>query len=351
MDNKGKYKIQFNYELGKLFDFLIAIESGYNNGKQPNNSILEKRNIIPDPIIGEFFDKIWESSDDKTIGLSIFFTKKDDMLSYCFENFINKLKDIGNIQIFIEEFFSINHIVNLLMFYESSSKSNEYYEEILSNKENLIKKINSFDISEKMKWELIVYITSPEIVNDCLKELFFEIADKIELLYQEQTDLINAIKKSIIQKNTKNIDEFFLFNDFPILKREIDDTVAMTISVSLLHEILILCYPYNYILGINYMKLVENKNIDYEILQLYNRIKSISDIHRLKLLILLKDKEINSGELATDIGLANSTTSYHLDLLSFQRLLNKKKNGKNIAYTANKKAILELIEEIKELLT
>ena len=103
MKTESKFKITYNRDVGKLFDFLIAIENGFNNNKLPNPKYISKHDLIADPYIEELFNEIWEVANVDTLGLALFFTRRGDDYCYCFVTYISKVYEIGDIKSFIKE--------------------------------------------------------------------------------------------------------------------------------------------------------------------------------------------------------------------------------------------------------
>lgn len=66
-------------------------------------------------------------------------------------------------------------------------------------------------------------------------------------------------------------------------------------------------------------------------------LKAISEINRIRILMMLSKKELCVCEITTILGLNTSTVSSHLSVLKNSGLIEDKKNGKWINYNINHK--------------
>lgn len=76
-----------------------------------------------------------------------------------------------------------------------------------------------------------------------------------------------------------------------------------------------------------------------------NRVfKAINDPTRREILELLKEKDLNAGEIADHFNISKPSISHHLDLLKQADLVISEKNGQFIYYSLNRTVIEELIQ-------
>lgn len=79
-----------------------------------------------------------------------------------------------------------------------------------------------------------------------------------------------------------------------------------------------------------------NKRLTEAYADLAKFLRIIGDNNRLKILCLLKDKELYVDELSCNLGLAQNLISSHLKILTAFNLLNIRKVGKKNYYHTNK---------------
>ena len=67
--------------------------------------------------------------------------------------------------------------------------------------------------------------------------------------------------------------------------------------------------------------------------------KAVGDPHRLKIIQLLAEQELNAGELLQSIDIVQSTLSHHMKCLVESGIVNARRNGKWTCYTLNPEVI------------
>jgi ArsR family transcriptional regulator len=67
--------------------------------------------------------------------------------------------------------------------------------------------------------------------------------------------------------------------------------------------------------------------------------KAVGDPHRLKIIELLAEQELNAGELLQSIDIVQSTLSHHMKCLVESGIVNARRNGKWTCYTLNTEVI------------
>jgi len=76
-----------------------------------------------------------------------------------------------------------------------------------------------------------------------------------------------------------------------------------------------------------------------------NRVfKALNDPIRREILELLKEKDMNAGDIADHFNISKPSISYHLDLLKQADLVLSVKQGQYVNYTLNKTVVDEIIQ-------
>ncbi len=72
--------------------------------------------------------------------------------------------------------------------------------------------------------------------------------------------------------------------------------------------------------------------------------KALNDPIRREILELLKEKDMNAGEIADHFHITKPSISHHLDLLRQANLVSSEKNGQFIIYSLNQTVLEEIIQ-------
>jgi DNA-binding transcriptional ArsR family regulator len=76
-----------------------------------------------------------------------------------------------------------------------------------------------------------------------------------------------------------------------------------------------------------------------------NRVfKALNDPIRREILELLKEKDMNAGEIADHFNITRPSISHHLDSLKQADLVISEKNGQYVNYTLNKTVVEDIIQ-------
>ncbi len=75
-----------------------------------------------------------------------------------------------------------------------------------------------------------------------------------------------------------------------------------------------------------------------------NVFKALNDPTRREILELLKEKDMNAGEIANHFHISKPSISHHLDLLRQAGLVISEKNGQYITYTLNVTVVEDIIQ-------
>lgn len=93
------------------------------------------------------------------------------------------------------------------------------------------------------------------------------------------------------------------------------------------------------------------ERLNEEVFQLQSKIcKAISHPTRLKILHLLRDKELSVSELSNKLDLDQSNVSQHLRILRSTNLVESRKEGLNVYYKIYNKKISEACDLIRNVL-
>lgn len=77
--------------------------------------------------------------------------------------------------------------------------------------------------------------------------------------------------------------------------------------------------------------------------------KALNDASRREILELLKDKDLNAGEIATHFDISKPSISHHLDVLKQAGLVTGIKKGQFITYSINTTVMDDLVQWIIKL--
>lgn len=76
-----------------------------------------------------------------------------------------------------------------------------------------------------------------------------------------------------------------------------------------------------------------------------NRVfKALNDPIRREILELLKEKDMNAGEIADNFNISKPSISHHLDSLKQADLVISEKHGQYVNYTLNKTVVEDIIQ-------
>lgn len=76
-----------------------------------------------------------------------------------------------------------------------------------------------------------------------------------------------------------------------------------------------------------------------------NRVfKALNDPTRREILELLREKDMNAGEIADHFNITKPSISHHLDLLKQAELVLSEKNGQFITYSLNSTVVEDIIQ-------
>lgn len=77
--------------------------------------------------------------------------------------------------------------------------------------------------------------------------------------------------------------------------------------------------------------------------------KALNDETRRKIVELLKNKDMNAGEIAEEFNISKPSISHHLDILKRADLITQEKQGQYVVYTLNTTILEDLLSWILDL--
>lgn len=77
--------------------------------------------------------------------------------------------------------------------------------------------------------------------------------------------------------------------------------------------------------------------------------KALADPTRRKILSLLKDKDMNAGEIANEFNMTKPSISNHLNILKQADLVDAEKVGQNVNYSLKTSVIQDVLKLISDL--
>lgn len=77
--------------------------------------------------------------------------------------------------------------------------------------------------------------------------------------------------------------------------------------------------------------------------------KALADPTRRKILSLLKDKDMNAGEIANEFNMTKPSISNHLNILKQADLVDAEKVGQNVNYSLNTSVLEDVLKLISDL--
>ena len=77
-----------------------------------------------------------------------------------------------------------------------------------------------------------------------------------------------------------------------------------------------------------------------------NLFKALNDETRRKIIELLKEKDMDAGEIADKFEISKPSISHHLDILKRADLITSEKKGQHIIYSLNTSILEDLIKWI-----
>ncbi len=77
--------------------------------------------------------------------------------------------------------------------------------------------------------------------------------------------------------------------------------------------------------------------------------KALNDETRRRIIELLKDRDLNAGEIAEEFNISKPSISHHLDILKRASLVSSEKKGQFVEYSLNTTILEDLLTWIMDL--
>lgn len=98
---------------------------------------------------------------------------------------------------------------------------------------------------------------------------------------------------------------------------------------------------------VKYIKIMKSFENDYSIDECLGLLRALSDKTRQEIvMIFASQEEVRVNDIAKNFTLSRPTISHHLNLMKRVKLLNSRKEGKEIYYSFNKTYVAKLMQSI-----
>ena len=77
--------------------------------------------------------------------------------------------------------------------------------------------------------------------------------------------------------------------------------------------------------------------------------KALADPTRRKILELLKQRDMNAGEIAAEFNMTKPSISHHLNILKQADLVDSEKHGQNVMYSIKTSVIEDMLRTLSDL--
>lgn len=232
---------------------------------------------------------------------------------------------------------------------ENESWRNEI-EELISNKDKLLKFIDDLNISGELKWKFYNFLNNPK---DYYREF-------IQVLHSFLPGYKKAISK--YESRMEKFNNYFQYKinteGIDFLKYLIDDTL----DLDSYEEIYVTTSFFNpekrvynidgdkiyLIIGIEYEEALKNIRGKEKLQFSLNILNSLSDSVKFEILNYIKDNDVFGKQIAEKMGLSKATVSYHMNHLMSLGIVRLCKKGKNVYYTLEKETLKNAMDSVKE---
>ncbi len=346
--------ISFNTKIPMLYDFLRVIVAKHNNIdyiKRNSTGGLKVNTRVIDAI-----NYMWDGFDANVPGVALFFSRNTTETCFMYSVYDRQLYKINTLDALIETAFSgpVEELqLSLLKFYDQDNHSDDFYKELLLDKQKAHSHINSMKISTTCKWELTGLVNSPEDVLVPLRQFCHRVKRRLKNVYKQNLEYVKTFQKTMSVKIKNNMD-YLMNSELECMfgLELINDKNNVIISFSFMNEFLLSTFLTQntriFMLGTEYEKSIKANKIQSHSDGKEIFLKAFSDKHRISIFRLLMDKEMYVGEIAKKLKLVLSTTSYHLDILFGARVIGSRTAGKKIYYQVNKEYVIEKFKNIAE---
>ena len=92
-----------------------------------------------------------------------------------------------------------------------------------------------------------------------------------------------------------------------------------------------------------------DESLEVELRELHERVcKAIADPKRLLIINVLRDGQLNVGEIAQALGISQSNASQHLAVLRDRGIVVARRSGTSVHYSLSNRKILEAIDLMRQ---
>ncbi|MEG0457114.1 MAG: winged helix-turn-helix domain-containing protein [Oscillospiraceae bacterium] len=208
-------------------------------------------------------------------------------------------------------------------------------------------------IKDDIKYKILVICAEPDILISSIHQLFCNVAEKINVIYNKFNKRMIEFRLSIEKPIISLSDEIFQILTSKYLNLEKDDKI-IKIAISFLNDYTILpvfkketcLYA---VLGIGYKKALKVQlekekltNIDFLAVT-----KALSDKIRIEIIDMLIDGGKYTSEIADNLNLPFPKAFYHLSILAKSNILTLYNQGKRVYYEINSDFFLYFSQYIK----
>ncbi len=242
------------------------------------------------------------------------------------------------------------------IYYENTSEVQENInwrkeiEELISNRDKLLKFIDELNISGELKWKFYNFINNPKTYYEDFTQVlqgFLPRYKKVIDKYESKMDKFNNYFQDKI--NTEGID---------FLKYLIDDALDLD-SYEEIYVTTSFLNPENrvynidgdkiyLVIGIEYEEALRNIRGREELQFSLNVLNTLSDSMKFEILNYIKDNDVFGKQIAEKMGLSKATVSYHMNHLMALGIVRLCKKGKNVYYTLEKETLKTAMDSVKE---
>lgn len=348
--------VKLNSGLSKQHDFIYAVDSLYN-GDEIYDKRIKGLSLKPDTRVVQGLKLLWENIDESTPGLALFVGHGKGRKGFMWTYFMHSLLEYGSIDAMIDRLEYMDSSLlqqELLKHYDSKSREERFYQELIGDMDRLYSYINSLDNDALQKWELTVLMNNPDEIMAPFLAFCREIGKRIGVIYRNNNLLFKSLEKRLTMKITNN-PEYFMNTELKVFTEHMSpyESGEIVISYSFFREyfglslggiknrIIILGFHYD-----NSLKLLAGP---IEVLGDEEFFKAFGDKTRLKIIKLLLQRKMYVGEIARHCNLRISTISYHLEVMSQGGLVGKDMAKNHVYYMINNSHIRERLKNLIEL--
>lgn len=339
-------KITLNTRLSMLADFLYVMESGIQGKTCYENGL---RGLEPSDGVCNAIEDILNDYDWNIPGLRMLFMPSGGKRGYVEDNYSSKIHLTGTVGNLINLILGDPHrLIALLVEYHSGIVVRP---ETMTAK-SLREKISRMDIPDDIKREIMDFTKKPMGIASGLRKFMNRIRRRIKKAYADNVDDIrNASKTTGIHLRHEGASYLqIIMRALPADAVELRDRVA--VSVVYLNEFAVEKIEQDnltlFLLGYRFNEALKAMDVDDTRETMERFLKAFSEENRINIIRMITKGEMYVGEVAEEIDLAISTTSYHLDMLMAAGILNHRVVDKRAYYSMNPEFTADMFLEISE---